>query len=745
MKNLEDVVAILTPLEKEFKSELDEIGIEVDNFGKTKAKLSEEGRNLSISIVGAVKSGKSSLLNALLFDGESVLPKAATPMTAALTYIRYAPECSAEVEFFSEKEWDRMETFAREFDKAYADSEAKLREEDALAVKRGGPRREITRDRVIKHSRGKLTEEYVAAKELVDSVRRSGLDVSRYLKKGDADCVRITADSPEELVGKMGEYVGAQGKFTPIVCATTIYLNDPRLEGYEIVDTPGTNDPVIFRGARTSASLGRTDAVLAVSTASQFFQQSDLELLSDLLPRKGINNFLLVASQYDRTVGEVEDEIDDDLEGSERLDAASRHVADTLSRNYEKRIRDIAAAAAKNNDGDRWAKLVEARPVCVSSLAYALARHWGKWTEDERKSLAKFNELVEDYEFPDAPALLKFSNIDAVSAQLDGVKARKAQIIAASLEQKTVGFRSAIADKLATLKDRIGGRITTLENEDVASLRKKLKQQTSAVKAGEELIKSTFEEFRFSAQSALKELVSTMRSARNSYSKLNVRTETEAEEYTVDKGCGVLWWRCWTGTRYETRTRTIRTRYANTYDAVNQVEAFVDEIRKELEATMERVIDRKTLKRQVTEVVMEIFEKAAGDDLDLQLLKAQLQTAVNKIEIPDTDFGNLDYTRMITDSFEGGEVRDDSVDKLQRCHHEAINKVLQDLERKVGEKGKEVEQSLRTAGAEFAERLIAELQEDADKGIAELKDKEASLKRLKSYLPPVEDALAICK
>ena len=45
----------------------------------------QDSRKLSIGIIGAVKAGKSSFLNACIFDGKEYLPKAATPMTAALT------------------------------------------------------------------------------------------------------------------------------------------------------------------------------------------------------------------------------------------------------------------------------------------------------------------------------------------------------------------------------------------------------------------------------------------------------------------------------------------------------------------------------------------------------------------------------------------------------------------------------------------------------------------------------------
>ena len=62
------------------------------------ASIAEKNRLLRIGIVGRVKAGKSSLLNALLFQGQSLLPKAATPMTAALTTLSHGETLAAEVE-----------------------------------------------------------------------------------------------------------------------------------------------------------------------------------------------------------------------------------------------------------------------------------------------------------------------------------------------------------------------------------------------------------------------------------------------------------------------------------------------------------------------------------------------------------------------------------------------------------------------------------------------------------------------
>ena len=54
-------------------------------FSQATEDAQSENRKLRIGVIGDVKAGKSSFLNALFFNGEDILPKACTPMTAALT------------------------------------------------------------------------------------------------------------------------------------------------------------------------------------------------------------------------------------------------------------------------------------------------------------------------------------------------------------------------------------------------------------------------------------------------------------------------------------------------------------------------------------------------------------------------------------------------------------------------------------------------------------------------------------
>ncbi len=93
--------------------------IKTEELEKTLKGMQAENRGLKVGIIGRVKAGKSSLLNALIFEGKEVLPKAATPMTASLTVLKYANTLNAEVEFYSPKDIlelkNEYERYVREF------------------------------------------------------------------------------------------------------------------------------------------------------------------------------------------------------------------------------------------------------------------------------------------------------------------------------------------------------------------------------------------------------------------------------------------------------------------------------------------------------------------------------------------------------------------------------------------------------------------------------------------------------
>ena len=112
------------------KEKITELQSVFNEFKEGGENLLSKDNVLQIGIVGQVKAGKSSFLNSLFFNGENVLPKASTPMTAGLTIIEYAEKNTFEVEYFNEKDW---EIFVNQ------DEEYKKREQEIRAQNPGAP------------------------------------------------------------------------------------------------------------------------------------------------------------------------------------------------------------------------------------------------------------------------------------------------------------------------------------------------------------------------------------------------------------------------------------------------------------------------------------------------------------------------------------------------------------------------------------------------------------------------------
>jgi ATPase subunit of ABC transporter with duplicated ATPase domains len=139
-----------------------------------------EKEKVKIGIIGQIKSGKSTLLNALIF-ADNILPVASTPMTASLTYLTYcdSKEPSAEVEFYSKEDWKEIEELAKSTD---------------------------TSD-----------EKVNAAKELVEKLEKN--------KDVKAQILSFLGKKKKIRFEELKDYAGEDGKYVPITKAITIYLN----------------------------------------------------------------------------------------------------------------------------------------------------------------------------------------------------------------------------------------------------------------------------------------------------------------------------------------------------------------------------------------------------------------------------------------------------------------------------------------------------------------------------------------
>jgi predicted GTPase len=222
-----------------------------------------ENDKLVIGVIGQMKAGKSTFLNALIFKDE-VLPAATTPMTASLTVLTYGEEKSLEAEFFTTKEWDDLKYFAA------------LNEDDYEG--------DTNQQSKIKAGKEIVSKSVRIENELPDLLGNKKTDDFQSLK----------------------EYVGADGKYISITKSVLIKYPLDYLKGVEIVDTPGFNDPVVSRENRTKEFLSKADVVIILLYAGRAFDSTDKDIIFNKVRSIGIGKLLIGVNKYDLNYGQGE-------------------------------------------------------------------------------------------------------------------------------------------------------------------------------------------------------------------------------------------------------------------------------------------------------------------------------------------------------------------------------------------------------------------------------------------------------
>lgn len=231
-----------------------------------------ENDTLTIGVIGQMKCGKSTFLNAFIFEDE-VLPAATTPMTAALSVITYGSQKEISAEFYTAEEWEELKMTA----------ERNLEEVESDAIE---------------------SSKIKAARELCEKSTRINHEINQLLGKKKRDGL-----------DNLKEYVGADGKYVAITKSVTIYYPKDWLKGVEIVDTPGFNDPVVSREIRTQDFLKKADVVLLLLYAGRAFDATDRDIVFEKIRSVGVGKVLVGVNKYDLCYekGETIDEITDNV------------------------------------------------------------------------------------------------------------------------------------------------------------------------------------------------------------------------------------------------------------------------------------------------------------------------------------------------------------------------------------------------------------------------------------------------
>lgn len=221
----------------------------IDDGFKKSLYSSYDQSTLQIGVVGKMKTGKSALINSIIF-GNDVLPSSPEPVTVTLTKISYGDKNVSTVEFLSLQ--------------------------DIESIK--------------------------------ESANYSGEDRNLLLQKESAEGIleNLPSNYPE-FIGKtltnisndeLKKYVAANGEYCGLVKSVTMEIDNEILRGITIIDTPGFNDPVVTRGETTRKFLTDCHVVLFVHN-SDGYDETDGILLNNQIENAGISKLVDVFNKMD--------------------------------------------------------------------------------------------------------------------------------------------------------------------------------------------------------------------------------------------------------------------------------------------------------------------------------------------------------------------------------------------------------------------------------------------------------------
>lgn len=705
------------------KSILGDIENDFNNYLENYKRLESEDKILTIGIVGQVKAGKSSFLNSLFFESEDVLPKAATPMTAALTKIRYSENISAKVHFFTLKDFETVENGARECKRAIENERKKINEE---LKKKGKPESKLMDAQLL--GMVELSDSNKAFYEIFENFKKnegelkSKLENSANSENNDNFEVLDNVESIEALKNRLEDYVGVNGKYMPIVKYIEIFLNIEAIKDFDIVDTPGLNDPVISRGQLTRDFLGKCDVIFLLSPTSQFFDSQDISLFSEQLPQEGIKEVKVIGSKFDNgLIGESQKYNGD-------IKSAQAGVETVLNEQFKARINN-------SKRKDIFEKAFP--PRYISSSCYDIYKHYGKLSKNEERIK---NNIVRAFPhfIDDSESYKKLSGIEIFNSTIiPEIVSKKENIFKERANNIYSGFIERFNQLIEELDKSVKDKQEKLSNGDIKTLEDKVKSSLNNLEKLKNNINDCYDEKTHEIKVKFKDLLTEIRDIIDMNSDVKKREKTENYTVMVEKegiGGGIgrffggIFGTDW-GYRQETRTRNVS--YASTQDAIEQINKIMKESQKMINTACKDIFDINSFCEEIAVKLLEVFD-LSNLDFDANSIILPLKKVLRSLSISSVRL-DKDYTNIIIETVSDKE--ETSVEIMQKAMRKTALDIIKDIEKALDSQSAEIVSKLD----EQADNLISDISSSIEKDAEELKNQ---LKDKKKYEEMYKEAVS---
>lgn len=661
-------------------------------------RAQQDARKLNIGIVGAMKAGKSSFLNACIFGGRDVLPKAATPMTAALTRIRYSETPQATVHFYERKDWEKIEDNAQKYEEQLNtkySNYCKIYDRSHADSTEGVCSKQVFERTLFQQD---VSEVLKSAKELTQMVG-SNSAILEHL--GDADVL------DGDIMAKLQDYVGARGRFTPIVNYVELEVNLPELEDLEIVDTPGLNDPIVSRSYATRQFLRACDVVILLSPCSQFMDANTVGLMANGLPDNGVRKVIVVGSKLDSGLL-------NEPKGS--FAVASQHALNS----YKGQFRNTMQQAMRNNPrrAGIMEKISESDLLFVSSTCSSMARK-----QKQHQPLSPAENLVLQNlhsNFPDFDETLLSSigGINKVLKTLEAVRQQKAEIIHGKnntlLETAQINHLRAL-DKI---QQELSSSRTTLKNSTSEQLLQRTKAIQQVMESSRGKLMYIFDGAAIGCKNKVNQLLPQLTLEQQNHQRLDV--QTSSEEHHGVEGTGLF------GLIKEHYSYTVTNNRVDVSEVVTNLEHHASTCQNTINQEFQYVFNREQLSHRIVEVVLDAFRKS-DMEFDEDDIRLPLQNVLNELSSPEIRFDYTTYIDKVESQFPSGYAENDDIHKLKSLQTRLLNEIDQDMGQQLTAALQMAANMLNKQAVTFADRIQELLCGELEKLQGQIQERETYL------------------
>lgn len=674
-------------------------------------------RKLSIGIVGAVKAGKSSFLNACIFDGEDYLPKAATPMTAALTRITYSATPKAIIHFYTGEDWEIIEKNSALYDetlkKKYEAYCKRIYSQSTYSAAYGGAP-------IV--AKPMSLQEYEVTYKCKSENQRSAKELTRMVTDtGLLDKLGTTDEIDGDIIHKLDEYVGVNGRYTPIVSYVELQVNNPYVKDFEIVDTPGLNDPIVSRGIRTKQYLRSCDVVLLLSPCSQFMDSQTVTLMANSLPNAGVREILIVGSKLDSG---ILNENDNDFVMAYKK---------ALKSYRSQFVKNLAQARNTGKNLEILDKMGIEKVLFASSTCFAIDRKMREnvlLDENEQKVYdnlhARFGNFEDKY-------LASLGGITKVKTVLNEVLSRKVEIIEGrntDLLDNTKINHLRILEKI--LQETVSSR-TKLETTSAEELKQKSTNIRDIIDSSREKLMHIFDLAIIKCDDKVQQILPQLTVEIEQHKKIAVKT-TSYDDYTKEH-IGLFGW------KKEIVHFTVTDNIADTSSVIENIKMYSSRCRKFVNGEFKNIFNKEEFAQNIKNVVINAFTQSQKE-FDEDDIILPLQNVLSKISIPHIDFDFTPYIDEIETRFKSGYAKNEEIHQLTNLQIKLLDRIEVEISTQLVNALNEITKILKKQAVHFADQIENEFCSELEKLQGQVEERERYIEEYHKFAQNVREMKA---